>query len=246
MRWKWFAVGLGAYAIGLLAFAPATLVDVALERASAGRMRLADAHGSIWSGAGRLELIDAGRRNRVAQDLAWHVLPWSLYRGYLVCEIGLDPAARRLPLTISLSGIELADADLTLPPALAGLIVSKLAPLGLTGDMLLHITHLYIGRGGIEGGATLQWRSVRSTLTRIAPLGDYELRLEARGTLIHASLRTLQGLLQLEGEGSWASGDAPVFAAVARTAPQFRQELAPLLGLIAVARDDNSFEFRLR
>jgi general secretion pathway protein N len=246
MFWPSLAFGFGAYAIGLVALAPATLVDAALERASAGRMRFAEARGTLWSGTGRVELINAVGRDGVAQGISWHVLSSSLYRGHLVCDIELESATRRFPLTISWSGVELANAELTLPAAFLPFVVPKLAPLGLTGDMLLHIARWSVGRGGVEGGATVQWRSASSALTRVAPLGDYELRVEGRGTLIHASLHTLQGPLQLDGEGSWTSGQVPAFTAVARTLPQHRQELAPLLGLIAVARDENSFELRLK
>ena len=252
MRWRLlghgigaYAVGLGAYAVGLIATAPATLVDAGLQRASDGRLHLADARGTLWSGAGQIEIRDAGGRTGVAKSLAWHLLPESLLRGHLVCEVELDQATRRFPVMISLSRIELADADINLPAAVLGLAVPKLAPLQLTGDVLLHVASLSIGRTGIRGNATLQWRAAGSALTPVSPLGDYELRLEDEGSAIHASLRTLQGPIQLDGKGSWANGDKPVFLATARVPPQHRQQLAPLLRLIAIERGEGSFELQL-
>jgi type II secretion system (T2SS) protein F len=42
-----------------------------LERASDGRLRLAEAQGSLWSGAGWIEIRDADGRAGVARRLAW-------------------------------------------------------------------------------------------------------------------------------------------------------------------------------
>ena len=245
-RWSLLAIGLGAYALALVATAPATLVDAGLQRASHGRLRLAEAQGTLWSGSGQIEIRDTGGRTGVAKNLAWRVVPESLLRGHLVCEVGLEQATRRFPVTISLSRIELANADISLPAAVLGLGVPKLAPLGLTGDVLIHVASLSIARDGMEGNATLQWRAAGSALTPVSPLGDYELRLEWEGPAVRATLHTLQGPLRLDGKGSWTHGDSPAFLAIARVPPQHQQQLAPLLRLIAVERGEGRFELQLK
>ncbi len=246
-RWTLFVIALGAYAFGLILTAPATLVDSGLRRASEGRLRLAEAQGTLWAGTGQLEILDTGRRFGVARALAWRILPASLLRGHVTLElgIGLDAAGKRFPVTGSWSQIEIADADINLPAAVLGLALPKLAPLGLTGEVLLHVTRLAITRTGVQGNATLQWRSAGSTLTPIAPLGDYELRIDTEGSRVRASLRTLQGPIQLDGNGAWANGGRPAFAATARVPVEHRQQLAPLLRLIAVERSDGNFELQL-
>jgi general secretion pathway protein N len=240
-----YAVGLGAYALALIATAPATLADAGLRGASDGRLRLTDAQGTLWSGSGQLEIRDTGGRTGVARSLAWRVAPESLLRGRLVCEVGLEQAATRFPVTLSLSRIELANADISLPALVLGLGVPKLAPLGLTGDVLIHVASLSIARDGIKGNATLQWRAAGSSLTPVSPLGDYELRLEGEGPAVHAFLRTIEGPLRLDGKGSWAHGASPAFLAMARVPPQHQQQLAPLLRLIAVERGEGRFELQL-
>jgi len=246
MRWKLFAVGLGAYAIGLIATVPATLVDAGLQRASTGKLRLAEAQGTLWSGAGQIEIRDARGRTGAAKGFAWRFLPASLLRGRLAYEVELDRSARRFPVTISLSRIQLTDIDITLPATVLGLAVPKLAPLELTGDMLLHVANLAVGRNGAQGSATLQWRAAASALTAVSPLGDYELRFECEGSMIHARLRTLHGPLQLDGEGSWTNGNRPAFTATARVPQLYQKQLAPLLRLIAVERGDGSFVLELK
>ena len=244
-RWSGLAIGLGAYALALIATAPATLVDAGLQRASQGRLRLAQAQGTLWSGSGQIEIRDAGGRTGVAKSLAWRVLPESLLRAHLVCEVELDQSARPFPVTISLSRIELANADISLPATVLGMGVPKLAPLGLTGDVLIHVARLSIARDAIEGNATLQWRAAGSTLTSVSPLGDYEVRLDGEGRTVHVYLRTIEGPLSLDGKGSWTLGNSPAFLAMARVAPLHQQQLAPLLRLIAVERGEGRFELQL-
>lgn len=242
MRWAAPALGLGAFAAALVAFAPATLIDARLERASEGRLRLAEARGSLWSGAGWIEIRDAQGRAGVAKRLAWRVLPGSLLRARLVAEVELDHAARPFPVTISLSRIEIADAGVSVPAAALGLGIPRIAPLRLTGDVLLDIPHLSVERGRMDGEATLKWRAAGSALTSISPLGDYEVRFKAVGPAVHAALRTLEGPLQLEGKGTWSDGAPPSYLVTARVPAQHREQLAPLLGLIAVERGAGWFE----
>jgi general secretion pathway protein N len=242
MRWTAPALGLGAYAAALIALAPATLIDVRLQRASDGRLRLAEAQGSLWSGAGWIEIRDAGGRAGVAKRLAWRVLPESLPRARLVAEVELDQAAKPFPVSISLSRMEIADARVSVPAAVLGLGMPRLAPLRLSGEVLVNISHLSLERGRMEGDATLQWRAAGSALTPISPLGDYEVRIKAAGSAVHAALSTLEGPLLLEGKGIWSSGAPPSFLATARVPEQHQEQLAPLLRLIAVERGAGNFE----
>ena len=244
-RWQLIAIGLIIYTVAIIATAPATLVDSRLQQASNGRLRLAEAHGTLWSGSGQIEVRDSGGRIGVAKNLAWRFLPESLLRGHLVCEVELDQSAKRFPVTISLSRIAVANADISLPATVLGMGVPKLAPLGLTGDVLLHVASLTIERKDMQGNATLQWRNAGSVLTPISPLGDYELRLDGEGATVHAYLRTIQGPLRLDGKGSWANGKNPVFLATAQVGAEHQQQLAPLLRLIAVERGEGNFELRL-
>jgi len=239
------AIGLLVYLVAVIAATPATLIDGSLRRASDGRIRLTEARGTLWSGAGQIEVRDAGGRTGIAKNLAWRLLPESVLRGRLICEVEVDQSGRRFPVTMSMSRIEISNAEINLPAAVLGLGVPKLAPLGLTGEVQLRVTSMSIESKEMQGNATLQWRDAGSVLTSISPLGDYELRLDGEGTTVHAYLRTIQGPLRLDGKGSWVNGKNPVFLATANVPAQHQQQLAPLLRLIAVDRGEGSFELRL-
>lgn len=245
MRWRLFAACAIAYVVALLAMLPATLADAGLSSASKGRLRITQAHGTLWSGAGTIEVRDARDRTGFGKPLAWRLRPAALLRARLAYDLQLDEASRPFVVSLSWSGLELEDAAFSLPAAALGLGLPTLAPLGLSGDLQLRVPRFSIARGAALGNAALQWQSAGSALSPVSPLGDYELRLEADGPAMRATLQTLQGPLQLDGQGAWSSGAKPVFLATARMPSAVRAQLAPFLRLIAVERDDGSFELRI-
>lgn len=240
------AIGVAIYALGVIAIAPASLVDYGLQRAGDGKLRLVDAQGTLWSGSGRIELRDAQGRAGVAKDLSWRLRPESLLRGKLVCDIRLDRQGSVFPVTLSPSRLEIANADIRLPAAVLGLAVPRLAAVGLSGEIELHIPGLAVERGQVHGTLALRLREAGSAFTPISPLGDYELNLDGRGATVQLLLHTLQGPLQLDGKGSWVIGRNPDLLAVARVPPQHMQQLGPLLRLIAVEREAGSFDLQLK
>lgn len=241
-RWPLFAFALAAFAVALVVLAPATLIDARLQGMGEGTLRLAEARGSLWSGKGWIEVRDAHGRAGIARRLSWRVSPVSLLRGRLVADIELEQAERRFPVTVSLSGVEVGALHVRLPAAALSLGMPRLAPLRLTGEVVVDIAQLALERGSARGEATLQWRAAGSALTPVAPLGDYEVRFTATGNAVKGVLRTLEGPLQLEGTGTWTNGTAPHFLVTARVPAQHQEQLEPLLGLIAVQRGAGHFE----
>jgi general secretion pathway protein N len=242
MRGAKLAFGLGAYGIALVVLAPATLIDAQLHSASHGRLRLAEARGTLWSGAGWVEIRDAQGTAGIAQRLGWRVLPRSLLRARLVAEVRLDQAAKPFPVTLSFSRMEIADAVIRVPAAVLGLGLPRLAPLRLSGEVLISVPRLSVERGRVDGEATLQWRAAGSALTPVAPLGDYEVQIKAVGPAVHAALSTLEGPLRFEGKGTWSNGTRPNFLVNARVPALYQEQLAPLLRLITVERGAGHFE----
>lgn len=245
MRWTLFAAGALAYAITLVGMLPATLADAALRSASDGHLRVTEAHGTLWSGAGQIEMRDAHGQAGFAKPLAWQMQPLALLRAQLAYELALEEAGRPFEVSISWSRIAIENATLQLPAAALGLGIPTLAPLRLSGDLQLHIPRFSIEHGITHGSAALQWHTAASALSPVSPLGDYELRVEGDGPAVRATLQTLQGPLQLDGQGAWTRGTKPVFLATAQMPPEVRPQLAPFLRLIAVERKDGSFEMRI-
>ena len=239
------AAGLCAYAAFLLALAPATLLDAGVQRATEGRVRLAEAQGTFWFGAGQIEIRDAAGRRGVGRPLSWQFQPQSLLRGSLGFEIDIAGAGKSFPLSLFLSRLEISNVQIALPAAALGVAVPRLALIGPTGDLFFRTSNFSFARGAVSGNAIVEWRSAGSDLTPVSPLGDYELRLVGGSGGVSASLRTLKGPLYLEGKGLRANNGPPTFSATARIDPQLLPQLAPFLRLIAIERGQGVFELQL-
>lgn len=229
------------YAAQLLVTAPATLADAALDRWSAGRLRLAEAAGTVWSGSGQLEFLDARGRTGAAKPIAWRLRAASLLRGRAEVEFTADDA----PFTVTFfpSRIEASNVRFSLPAGALGLVVPNFMPIEPTGNVLLDVPRLSIGNE-VHGSATLLWSGAGSALAPVSPLGDYQLEVRAQGRSASAVLKTVRGLLSLDGRVSWTLGRAPSLSITARVQSQYREQLQPLLRLIAVDRGDGSFQLK--
>jgi general secretion pathway protein N len=149
-------------------------------------------------------------------------------------------------MALSPSKIEVPNAEFDLPAAALAFAEPRLKPLRLSGDVHLRTADLTIGRDGMLGNITMQWRTAGSALSPVSPLGSYELRLDGQGSTVRALLRTLQGPVQLDGAGSWKNGRSPEFQVTIRVPPQHQEQLTPLLRMISIQRDEGSFELQLK
>lgn len=244
MRWRWIAAGAAIYLAALVVSLPATWLDAGLQRASDGRLRLAAATGTVWSGSGQLQVRDVAARQSWSRPVSWHWQPGGLLRARVTYVVSLDPDRAPMTVAMSWSQIEANGIDLALPAAAVGLGVPALAPYGLVGELHVKAAHLVLARHAIFGKAIVQWRGAGSALAPVQPLGDYDMHLTAEGPAIRVSLSTLTGALQLDGSGTWAYGSRPAFLATAYVAPPFQQRLTPFLRLFAA--DDGTGTFRLQ
>jgi general secretion pathway protein N len=252
MRWRLpggkpgpYVAALCLFAICLVVLAPATLLDGALKRATHGRLRLPEARGSLWAGAGQLELRDPGGRAGVGTAMHWTFQPSSLLRGRLGFAVAFGDATRRFPVSLSPFGLEFSDADFLLPAAVLGVATPRMALLEPTGDLHVRIPMLSYRGDVLSGHGIVDWMSAGSALTPVAPLGDYELRFVGATDGLHASLRTISGPLRLEGGASRTDDQPMVLFATARVDAQHQEQLAPFLRLIAIQRSAGIYELQL-
>ncbi len=238
-------VALGIYLAWLLAFAPATLLDAVANRGTGGRLRLAEAQGTLWSGTGHLEIRDASGLRGIGRNLVWRFQPQALLRGRLGFQFNVADSAKNFAASFSPYSAEIADADFVLPAAALGLAVPRVALIEPTGELLVHLPRLVVADKQISGKVLVRWQSAGSSLTPVSPLGDYELRVESESGGLEASLSTLKGPLHLEGKGSLRGAGPPAFKISAWVDPQWQAQLVPFLRLIAVEREAGMFELQL-
>ena len=247
-RWAEFGAVLGLVT-AVVAWAPAAWLASAVSSATHQRLVLADARGTLWNGSARL-ILSPGPGSRDASELPQR-LGWTMRPGWIDGGPGLrltldqscciKPAA---PLSASFGldrlTVRLPDAAPEQPwirwPAgwLSGLGTpwNTLAPDGVIAISAQGF--VFEGRGAavnVSGVAQVELRDFSSRLAQVAPLGSYRMGLVGGGQTPQLILTTIQGPLQLSGQGSLGAKRAQ-FRGEATAAPGSEAALANLLNII--------------
>lgn len=213
--WPWAVAGalLGAL-LAVVVQAPAAWLGAALDRATAGRLLLADARGTVWSGNARLVLGGgAGTRSLAAlpERLSWSLSPSSQGITLTLTQPCCLPQALQLQLRPVIGGwvLQLPAGALAQVPAswLAGL-GAPWNTLQLRGTVRLGSPGLTVeqrgGRLSFSGRADVWLDALGSRLTSLDRLGDYQLVVEGQPQAAGSArlqLQTLRGPLLLDGTG---------------------------------------------
>lgn len=246
---RWAVVGaVVGTLIGVIAFAPAVWLTNAVARATDQRVLLADARGTIWSGSA-VAILTGGPGSRDASALPGR-LEWSLglrasglaLRAQHACclngtvEMHVKPGLGRVTVSLTpqagwvgqwpaafLGGLGTPWNTLQLGGALR-----LVSPTGLSVDLVQ-------GRWMLAGQADLELIGVSSRLSTLDTLGSYRLSLTGSdatsGQPSQIMLSTLNGALQLSGEGS-VSATGLRFRGEARAAEGNESALTNLLNII--------------
>lgn len=261
-RWGWWGAGLGAL-VGLVVYAPASWLAQGLVELSGKRLLLAESQGTIWRGDA-VVVLTGGPGSRDARALPGR-LNWTMHPSGLGLRLTFQQdCCIPTPVVMQVAfGMGRVKADVRMPVAgdAAGALQSAgeighwpaawLGGLGtpwntlqLAGALRLSSRDLSLewaqGRLRIEGQADLMLENVASRVTTLDRLGSYRLNLggDAQG-LLQMQLNTLDGALQLSGQGGVSSGGMR-FRGEARASEAERGALDNLLNIIGRREGDRS------
>jgi general secretion pathway protein N len=235
-RWAAWGALCGAL-LALPAFAPAAWLADWLQGASGGRLLLADARGSVWSGSA-VAVLGGGTGSQEARALPgrlqWTLRPAFVERGPALllrlaqpCCLNGSPSLSLQPgwgtLRVSLAGEPPGTLTAVGGPTdreighwPAGWLTGLGTPwntLQLGGVLSLATPGVALqwaqGRWRVEGSAALELQDASSRVATLARLGSYRLELGSDPTNPGAAalqLQTLNGALQLSGNGSLTPG----------------------------------------
>lgn len=208
-----------------LAFAPASLADARLAAATSGRLRLADATGTVWHGAG--VLTDAHGMWRL--PLAWRASPLAALRG--VAEVDLVPRGR----FVANGGVAVSDLRVSLPAAALAGVLPSVPAVDTGGDLLLDAPAFrFDGRGG-DGALSLRWDRARAVVNgTLLDLGDVTARVTSRENGLAGTFTGEGGALRVAGEFAWSNGQANANATLTPVGP-LPPEIALALSAIGPA-----------
>jgi general secretion pathway protein N len=261
-RWLlWSLLGLAGFVfcLGVALFvAPAAWLDFVFERATAGRLRLAEAKGSLWQGSGQIVLADNDKaRLSTAADTTsvdwpgllagivipgrcdWQLKAWPLLLGQLDLTLKFEHMREVVKLTGNHSRVSGTAGAFDLPQIQMDRLGSPWNTIRPTGALSVRWEGFQIERGRFTGKASISIAQVASALSPVKPLGSYRIDVDGVGSQANLSIATLSGPLALEGQGQWNQRAGLRFTAYAQ-AREEQIKLQPLLSLLGKRDGDRT------
>lgn len=237
-RWA-LAGGVAGVLAALIVFAPARWLAAAVQRASNSQIILNDPRGTVWEGSAQL-VLTAGPGSTDAAALPDR-LAWSLRPRWDGFSLRLNAACctqRAFETTLQWRPgrmrLHVGDSDLRWPAAMLSGLGTPWNTLQFEGQMMLASKGLSVewsaGRLAVDGQAELMAQNISSRLSTLRPMGSYRITLQG-GNAPALRLQTLEGSLQLTGDGQWV-GQRLQFRGEASAAADREAALSNLLNII--------------
>ena len=244
-RLAWAGALLG-FLIATALFAPARWLAGAIAWGTGGKVQLVNTRGTVWRGQGDL-LLTGGEGSRTAsalpQGLRWRLNPTWAERQPAIALALETPCCAKQPMRITVlpgfktNTVRLAAFSSQWPAVLLAGLGTPWNTLRPEGELALASSGLSVqmfeGRLRLEGGVQVDALDMTSRLSTLRPLGSYRVQLEAtpEGNSALLRLSTLNGGLQLQGNGQWI-GARLRFQGFAQAAPGRETALENLLNII--------------
>jgi general secretion pathway protein N len=242
--WRWAVLGaVVGTLVAVLLFAPAQWLARGVAQATQGRVQLRAAQGTVWTGSAQL-VLGAGSGSDALTALPSRV-HWRLRPGASGASLALAAPCCLShdwlwKLAPTLQGVVMTPADLTAaqpsrwPSSLLSGLGTPWNTLQLEGTLALSAQQMRLelanGQWQLQGSAQLDAQRMTTSLSTLKPMGSYRMRWQG-GAAPTLTLSTLDGSLQLSGQGSWANGRLH-FDGEASAAPERAEALANLLNII--------------
>ncbi len=244
--WAWAGAGAVTGMLATLVLqAPAAWLAAAIGAASAGKVELPEARGTVWTGSARLRLsggIGSSDRSILPGRINWSIRP---ALDGLVIKLMADCCTPQ-PMVVQASpGWGAATLRVQDPPGgaaspsvwPAALLTGLGTPwntLQINGSLSLSTQGLSVewnrGRLVVAGRAELLASGVSSRLSTLKPMGSYRITLVG-GNTTTLEVSTIEGSLQLTGTGQWV-GSRLRFNGTASATPEREAALSNLLSIL--------------
>ena len=239
--WNWAAAGVAAgLLLACVVFAPARWLAEWVYRASGQRLSFVAPRGTVWHGSAQL-MVSGSEGSRDAALLpgltTWRIMPsWGGLSVHFKAECCTQQALQVVAAPVGWGGVRvsLADGQTQWPAALLTGLGTPWNTLRPEGQLTVVTQGLYVewvaGRQTLAGRLQLDAYQISSSLSTLQPIGSYRFVLQG-GATPTLKLDTLEGSLQLTGEGQWVNQQLQ-FNGVATASPERAEALSNLLNII--------------
>jgi len=239
--WRWAMAGsLAGLALALVVFAPARWLAALVWQASDSHVVLVSPRGSFWQGTAQLVLSGgAGSLDATALpgQLTWRIRPaWYGLDLQLSAECCMHQALQIQARPAGWSGVQLAlsDSRSEWPAGLLSGLGTPWNTVQAQGQLIASTQGFNArwtqGRLTLGGRVQLDALQISSRLSTLRPMGSYRVNMLG-GNPSTLELSTLEGSLQLTGQGQWV-GQRLRFDGAASVTPESVDALSNLLNII--------------
>jgi general secretion pathway protein N len=251
-RFVWLLIMFVLAAAVALWAAPASWLDGIIRQASEGRLRMTDTQGGLWSGSGRLVLanIDSAEAGLSSHDSLisgvqipgrcdWQLNPWPLFLAQLDIRLKLEHMKETVSIKGNRQKLLGSAGSFDLPQIRMDRLGSPWNTIQPSGALSVRWESFQVEQGKFVGKAAVTVAQAASALSNVRPLGSYRIDIDSNGQKAQIGITTLNGPLQLDGQGDWTLRGGLKFLAYAQaTAEQLK--LQPLLSLLGKRDGDRT------
>lgn len=228
------------YVFFLLGWLPAEVVARLVAERSNHTVFLVDPTGTVWDG-GAANIIITSPMNQVSiPKIRWHARLGRLVRGQLAAELRAANDSRALVATTPTS-VTLEDASITLPANLVAVLSPALSIWRPAGELKLDTAQFTVSDDGAVGQATLFWKNAATSLSRVRPLGTYSASIAGKKDAAQFVVSTLNGPLQISGQGTWRNKADWQFNGQARATQGEQAALDDLLKVFSSRKEGEDY-----
>ncbi len=238
MTGRLIAGGVFAYALFMLANAPASLVPAALDKALPGRVTLSGVDGSVWHGQAASLALDG---QPLWQQLDWQLSPWALLRGRAKLQLKVA-GGQQLVASIGFGDVALSDTRISVPLSALSGAVSAIRTYQLGGMLSLSTPSFSASANEQAGDAVIEWHQASSGMVAVPVLGDYRLDAKAGPRGLLGKVATLgPAALQVTGDGDWTASRGASIRLQLRPDPAQADKLRALLSAAGQPSADGTY-----
>lgn len=209
---------------------PAGVMDRIIDRASDGRLRLADTRGTLWAGEAALSAPDPQGALIRMRPVSWRVSFQHSPMLGLAIALG-EGRQTQARIVLSPAGTDTTAQGLDWPiDLLARSIDHPIARIGWRGALRLDIPGLSCDwQGHCNGQAHLRWHNAALDIVPDRQFGDHQFDLLAKGADYTLSIHTLRGDFQIDGQGRFGFQTPFSFRATLAGDPEIVDRLPNIL-----------------
>lgn len=237
------AAGIFCILLFVVVTLPAYWADWLLERATPQTVRIQNATGSIWNGAGNLIVRSLGQE-LLQTHITWSVQPWWLATGKLQLQVrGQDPATPlQATVRVGYRYLSMHAVDATVPARLAAAVHPAVTLVAPTGRVQIVTDETVVTPDGLQGRLQITWLGAGAGMGGLNELGDYRLAVNGRGADAELRVETLRGDVGVSAQGQWLTQGEGLLRLSGNVVPGSReQNLQPLLAMANVQKNNGQY-----